>query len=252
MSAALIALAALLAQQHGPDPESGPVEPTAMVDEDGAFGWRCWAPVAIGRHKGSVWRDYGKKLENSAYIMNVERPAPGNPRTIQWAVDPRPDPPAGAKRRWPMAVREADAFRNGPSSVIIDFTWEPRALTGPLWVQFWGDGSYAGTQMMRKARDVRRYYGGERPAFTAGLTPSTALIARLASAQRWTAAAVDSTGRLLSSETFEMPTPDEAEAVFRKARARIDSLEPRFAIDHEPLDEGGAGCTDEENRAASI
>ena len=88
----------------------------------------------------------------------------------------------------------AEVRRNGPVTVLIDFKWEPVALVGPLWAQFWGDGAYAGTQMMMSARKMRRYYGKDRQASSIGTHPGTALIAKLASARTWTAVAVDSTG----------------------------------------------------------
>jgi hypothetical protein len=245
--AAFLLAAALLVQ------EAGPPEPTAVINEGGAFGWRCWAPVTLGRFQGSVLRSFGSRLKHSPYVMQVELPDPDDRRTVRWTVDPRPaGPPQGKKKKRRWARAQADAFRNGPDSVVVQFKWEHVPLTGPLWVQFWGDGAYGGAQILMNARDTRRYFRKGRGPTGAGTSPGADVIAKLASARRWTAVALDSSGKRLASETFEVPGPEEAEAAFREARRRIDSLEPRFAASHDPIEEGGAGCSDEEDPAATI
>ncbi|HEX8469116.1 MAG TPA: hypothetical protein VF620_15060 [Allosphingosinicella sp.] len=246
MTAAAFLLAAALLVQ-----ETESEEPTA--NHGGAYGWRCSAEVAIGRHRGSVWRDYDERLIPSPYIIQVQLPDPADRQTTSWMVDPRHEgPPPGQKRNGVSGVREADAFRNGPGSVQFELKWEPVELAGPLWVHYWGDGRHAGTRMMASARHTRRDYARRHHGTAIGVHPDRDLIAKLASASRWTAVAVDSTGKLFASKTIEVPTPQQAEAAFREARARIDSLERRFAANHEPREEGGASCSDHEDPAATI
>ena len=37
---------------------------------------------------------------------------------------------------------EVEAFSGGPSYVLINFAWHT-AVTGPIWVWYWGDGRLA-------------------------------------------------------------------------------------------------------------
>jgi hypothetical protein len=234
--AGLLLAAALLVQ------ETDAVGPGIHIDHQGEFGWRCSAPVAIGRYEGSVWRDYDRKRGGSVYTMQIELPESDNRHSLIWAVDPRPE---GSEklREWPNARREVEAFRFGPGYAQVDFKLDAE-VAGALWIHYWGNGAYAGSDLRLSARQVRRFVGKGRRAVGIGANVSPAVIAKLASTRRWTAILVDSTGKRLDTEVFEVPIPEEAEMAFRKARAAIDSLESRFRIDHRPRSEGGGDCFD--------
>lgn len=243
--AGLLLAAALPVQQAQSVEEADPPQETAHVDHDGAFGWRCWAPVAVGGHRGKAWRDYHERSKNAAYVMQMERPGDGDRYAMQWTVDPSPEGPP-AKSRKSSARSLEDAFRNGPESIYVDFKWEG-AVAGPLWVHYWGDGVYAGGEMLMSARSVRRWFGKSTVRTGTSATPGAAVKAKLAPARTWTALARDSAGRQLDSKTFDVPTAPEAEREFLRARARIDAVEPRFRTDHAPLDEGDVSCSDFED-----
>lgn len=239
--AGLLLAVALLVQEAQSVEESEYVQETAYVDEDGAFGWSCWVPVAIGRYKGRVSRAYHRK-RRSVYTMQIELPQSDNRHPLIWAVDPSPG--GSAKPRARLRARaEADAFRFGPASVGVDFKMDAEVV-GSLWIRYWGDGAYAGTDLHFNPRQVRRWVGKGRQKVGIGATITPAVTAKLASARMWTAVLTDSTGRRLATEVFEVPSPKEAEASFRKARAAIDALEPHFSIDHRPRSDGGADCSD--------
>lgn len=238
----LLLAAALLAREAQSVEDREPVQETAHVDEDGKYGWRCWAPVAVGGHAGKVWRDYHKRSKNAAYVMQMGVRGYGDRYEMMWTVDPRPEGPP-AKDRNPSTFSLEEAFRSGPETISIEFKWEG-AVVGPLWVHYWGNGVYAGGEMLMSARSVRRWFGNSTVRTGTNATPGAAVKARLAPARTWTALVRDSKGRQLDSKTFDVPTPSEAGREFRRARARIDAVELRFRTDHTPLDEGDVSCSD--------
>lgn len=233
-SPAMLLAAVLLIQEAPSIDEWEPAQETAHVDEDGKFGWSCWVPVKIGPYAGKVSRAYYRKRK-SVYTMQVELPGYGDRHPLIWTVDPGPQVPAPGT--------EANAFRFGPGSVGLELEMDAEVV-GALWIQYWGDGVHAGTDLRFTPRQVRRWVGKGRQKVGIGANVSPAVIAKLASARRWTAVLTDSTGRRLATKVFEVPSPEEAEAVFRKARAAIDALEPRFGLDHSPRSEAGAHCSD--------
>jgi hypothetical protein len=249
-SASLLLAGALLLQDAQPVDDSEPPQETAHIDEDGAFGWGCWVPVAIGAYKGTVSRAYFRK-RSSVYTMQIELRG-SHRHSLIWAIDPRPGSSARL-RAWPHSRREADAFRFGPGHVLVDLKPDSEvAVVGGLWIQYWGDGVYAGADMWASQRKAPRRMGGPGQLAGIGALVSPVLIAKLTPARTWTAVLTDSTGRRLATDIFEVPPPQEAESTFRQARAAIDALEPRFRIDHSPLSEGGAHCSDNNDPIADI
>ncbi|HEX6376677.1 MAG TPA: hypothetical protein VFZ91_13265 [Allosphingosinicella sp.] len=217
----------------------------------GDWGWRCEAKVSLGAYQGSVWRDYAKWPDPSPYHMKVELADPEKRHTLRWAVDPRPEGRPPRKRRsWPDPRPPADAFRSGPGFVAIDFRWDAPAV-GPIWAHYWGDGAYAGAQRLMTASDATRRIGN-LPAFALSTTIARDLVPALASARTWTVVATDATGRQLSSETFEVPAWQEAEAEFRRARASLDAVEPRYRSGAGPQEGDEAACYEHEDPAAII
>lgn len=246
MTASAFLLAAALFLQE----EEEPATPTLIINEGGDYGWGCSTGVAIGRFRGGVWRDYDRKRRRSPYVMQLRLADPDPRHTIGWTIDPELGAP-DKEGRPTLSARGAAAFGKGPRTVLVDFKWAPRPMVGPLRVWFWGDGVYAGSRTAMSARRVRRYYGGEDGS-SGSARADRSLVARLVSARTWTAVLTDGAGNRLASETFQMPTPREAEAAFRAGRARIDAVEPRFRADHDPLELDGVQCIDQLNPIADI
>jgi len=219
----------------------------------GDWGWTCEAPVTLGDYKGSVSREFFPwSGDHSPYRMRIERPGSGDRYAISWTIDPRPEgPPRGSKRRWPNPRKQAGAFRAGPDLVRIDFKWG-RDAVAPIWVHYWGDGAYAGADLLVTARMMKRRIANiPSPYSSEGGLASRRLLAALAPARIWTVVVTDSAGKTYSSETFSVPTWREAESAFRHARARIDAMERRYrSLD--PLPESDASCTPHEDPEAIV
>jgi hypothetical protein len=219
---------------------------------NGEFGWHCSAIVQVDGYSGSVSRNFGPKVETAPYMMELRRQDGGRQRSVVWSIDPRPNPPPQARAFFLGGRREADAFKAGPDYIHIDFEWRAVAV-GPVWAHYWGDGSYAGADMLMTRRQASRstLRDGTLAPLSGGLAQRT-IIARLAPKRRWTVIAADATGKQLFSESFEMPSWDVAEAEFRRAKSQIDALELIFRRDHQALRDGNVSCTDEEHPLSSI
>ncbi len=220
----------------------------------GAHGWACSAPVDVDGFRGSILRQYTAKGDELPYIMEVKEPgSPSFPHSITWTVDPDPaGPPPRRKPGFLAGRKEADAFRTGPDYVHISFTWHTR-VEGPVWAHYWGDGAYVGADLLQTARAARRFR--DRQGLSGGISggiSNRALLTALAEARTWQVVAIDSTGKRLFTESFQVPGWRSAEAEFRRARAQIDRIEAEFRKHHEPREVDGASCTDQEDPSASI
>ena len=220
-------------------------------NEGGTWGWSCGTSVTVDGYAGGISRTYGKGSENEAYVMQVDTPE--RRHSITWTVHPLLEGPPPSKRpAFLGGRRESEAFATGPDYVHIDFLWRTSAV-GPIWAHYWGDGVYAGADLLMSARQVRRATGkdGTLGGLSGGLA-SRPLLTALAGARRWTVVAEDSAGKRLFGDSFTVPRREVAEAEYRRARAAIDRAEPIFRLTHEPYDKDGVTCTDHENPAASI
>lgn len=214
----------------------------------GESGWTCEAPVVLGDYRGQVTREFFPwKGDHSPYLMKIALPGPGDRHEIRWTIDPRPQGrPRWAKRQWPNPRRQSQAFREGPDMVSIDFHWGPDAVA-PIWSHYWGDGVYAGADLKASVEMMRRRIATNTSPFgSEGGLASRRLLERLSRARVWTVVVTDATGTTRSSETFAVPTWQEAEAAFLQARARIDAMELRYR-NRDPLPESDASCTDHED-----
>ena len=212
----------------------------------GEFGWSCSVAVTIDDYSGSVSRNFGDGLEAAPYLFQVQRQTGDIRHDVIWSVFPRPEgPPPDGPPGFLNGRREADAFSTGPDYVHIDFRWHTQVV-GPVWAHYWGDGAYAGADLLMTARHVRRFTDrdGRLGGLSGGLATRPILTA-LAPAQSWTVVVNDATGKQLFTETFEVPRRELAEAEFRRARAIMDRLEAHFRLDHRPRSEGGATCGDD-------
>lgn len=171
--------------------------------------------------------------------------------SITWSVDPRPyGPPAGARTNFRAGRAAAEAFRGGPSYVSIAFPFEAK-LTGPLWVHYWGDGQYAGAEMLYTAKNARKWRdrSGRTRGISAGLS-SRPIIAKLADAVQWAVSARDATGREIVFERFAMPRWQLAAAEFVRVRGVMDAVEMEFVRTHESIERDGVRCDDHEDPSA--
>jgi hypothetical protein len=221
--------------------------------QGGWWGWSCGTSLSVDGFEGGVYRDFGPGFEHAPYRIELREPGQGRGHNVSWTIDPRPEgPPPSARPSFLDPRREQEAFASGPNYVHIDFDWLAEA-TGPIHAYYWGDGAYAGADLLMSARQVRRFTDrdGRLGGLSGGLAVRT-LLSALAPARRWTVAAVDSTGKTLFSESFDLPRREAVEAAFRRARAAIDSVEARFRPAHRPINEGGVRCEDKENPESAI
>jgi len=227
--------------------------PDAPESYGGQYGWRCSVTFEMEHYRGGMWRDFGAGAENSPYMMQAWAADPNVHHEVYWTVDPRPEgPPPTKKRRFLEGLKESEAFAAGPEYVHIDFGWYTEAL-GPIWAHYWGGGAYAGADLVMTARQVRKSTGkdGKASGLSGGLF-NRRIMTALAATPDWTVTAVDAAGRTLFSESFRIPSRDAAEREFRRGRAAIDALEPKFRVDHRMLEEAGAVCVDHEDPASGI
>lgn len=232
------------------------MQPVAQgPDNDGAYGWSCGAAVSFDGYSGYLGRNYGQGNELSPYVMEAREAGSTDPNRhrITWTVYPLAEgPPPSRRPNFLGGRREAGLFATGPDYVHISFLWHTQ-VTGPVWAYYWGDGHYAGVEMLMSARNTRRFR--DRDGLLGGISgglSDRALLTALADARSWTVVAIDATGKRLFQETFAVPDRQRVEAEYRRARAALDRVEARFRATHAPLSEDGVACEDAEDPAASI
>jgi hypothetical protein len=228
--------------------------PAGAQNWGGAFGWTCGGGFAVDGYQAGMWRTYGIDDPDAPYQIQAHAAdADAGSHNMTWTISPRTEgPPQVRSRGFLMGRREAEAFREGPDYVHIDFSWHT-SVAGPIWAHYWGDGTYAGADMLMTRWDVRRWT--DRQGLLGGLSgglSSRPLLTALAPARRWTVVAVDATGKQLHSESFEMPSWRAVETEYRRMRATIDRVELRFRTAHDPITEDGVACADIEDSAGSI
>jgi hypothetical protein len=251
----MIAAAAFLLLLGQPQAEAPP-EPAQGVDHDGEYGWICSVGIEVEGYRGGILRHYPSGATAEPYRVDLEWRRGERRYGATWTIDPRPEgpPPQRAGRRRHFQPRaESEAFVLGPDYVHIDFGWLVPGVVGPVHAHYWGDGVSAGADLIYTARQVRRRTdrAGMLAGFSGGLS-EPALLQALAPARLWSVVVSDSTGKVLLSDSFEVPRRELVAAEFRRARAILDDLEARFRVDHRPLREGSAACQDNEDPNATI
>lgn len=226
--------------------------PQEAPNNGGEWGWRCTAEISLAGHGGYVSRDFGKGVEAAPYIMEARWIEGGRQRSIVWALASRGNPARDSKYAYLGGRAPAHAFRDGPDYVHIDFDWLATAV-GPIWAHYWGDGAYAGADLLMTRRQARQSLNsrGELAGLSGGLATRSLLVA-LADSTRWTVTAVDGAGKTLFSETFEVPGRAAAETEFVRARGAIEQLEQQFVRDHHGVAANGVTCADNESPLSSI
>ena len=223
----------------------------------GEYGWICSAPMNVDGYRGGILRHYDSTTRHGPYLVQLHWRSGERRYRASWTIDPRPEgpPPSPPRRRMryfePRAERQA--FEPGPESVGIDFGWYVAGVVGPVHARYWGDGVYVGEERLYTARQVRRRIDrdGMFSGFSGGLN-NPALLRALAAARTWRVVVTDSVGKVLLSESFDVPRREAVAAEFRRARAALDSAEARFRIDHERLIGPDASCQDNEDPEATI
>ena len=208
------------------------------------YGWRCVTKLEIDGYPVSMWRDYIEGESAGTYVLQTLG-TPKFPHTTYWSIYSTPEGPAADAPLTHLKPRaEASILAEGPDYVHIDFPWHTEAV-GPIWAHYWGDGEYAGAQMLFSAKAVRRMRDkeGKVGGLSGGLSNGTVMKA-LAGKRDWTVAAMDVTGKLLFSDTFRPPMLGKSLDTYRRARADMDAMEQEFRTDHRTRTRGETFCAD--------
>jgi hypothetical protein len=214
------------------------------------WGWRCWGRFDVEGRRVSIWRDFDASGKlNSYHIQTYEH----EPNGTYWTIDPRPEgPPRRVSVSWDTGRSEAEVLRNGPDYVHIDYPWHTE-VTGPVYVHFWGDGTYVGAERLFSAGRVRRYTerDGKMGGLSGGLSKGPIMQA-LYGSQAWAFKVTDATGKELTSGSLHPPDLARAVTEYRFVRAEIENLETEFRTDFETRTRGSTTCAAHEDPANGI
>lgn len=209
-----------------------------------SLSWRCVTRLEIDGHPVSMWRDYAEGESEGTYVLQT-LDTEVFPYTTYWQIHSSEKGPAADAPPTHLRPRtEASIIADGPEYVHIDYRWHTEAV-GPIWAHYWGDGEYAGAEMLFSSWQVRkmREKDGKIGGLSGGLSRGPVMKA-LAGKRDWTVAAVDATGKRLFSTTFRPPMLSRSLDAYRRARTEMDAAEREFRIDHKTRDHGTASCAD--------
>jgi|GEM_PF-4434772 len=197
-------------------------------------GWLCNASFEAGGFHGALfrWISHDGHPDGRLWIQSATGP---DNRMISWEMTD----PAGYpvdRSRGPTPLTPERAFAAGPH-VQITYGWVG-ARDGPIWAHYYGDGHYAGVELIESRLRARATLGRDA-AGRLGDIRDPAIRARLASARQWTIVVADGTGRETYRETLRLPLPAEVEAGYRRAKLAVDRMTANFradcAEDEEPV-----------------
>ena len=204
-----------------------------------ATPFRCVAEVEIDGLRGSMWRDFGGREDDFHILQLYDSADPGGGPRVTWSIDNRP-----RKRPrdygWLLGRPKAVVFDQGPDHVAFGAIPYEGVRDGALHARLYGDGVYAGTIFVQRARDTRRAF--RQPSRAASVSVSQqhypAIVAALAHAAEWRAELVDSTGRLLGESRVRLPSPGRVESEFARAKARILADRETYLANSDAIREG--------------
>lgn len=216
------------------------------------LGWRCGAKYEIDGRPVWMFRDFETSGKIHAYFIQTLDGTQPNHETY-WHIDPRAEgPPANERKDWFSGRSEAEVLRDGPDYVHVDYRWYTQ-VNGPVWAHYWGDGRYAGAELLFSASKVRRYTekDGKMGGLSGGLGKGPIMTA-LGASRSWAFKVVDATGKELASETFAPPNLGNSVEEYRRHRLAIETLEAEFRTDFQERQNGTVSCALDEPAEATL
>lgn len=242
-------LGGCLASTEASERNSEAIAPPA-TPQPPKWGWDCVGTFEVEGQRVGIGRGFDDSGTINPYsIQSFDH----EPHGTTWTIDPRPDgPPVDAPPSWNRGRSEAKVLREGPDYVHISYPWHTEVV-GPVYVYFWGDGTYIGAEQLFSARQVRRWTGkdGKMGGLSSGLSKGPIMQA-LYKTQDWTFKVTDATGKELTSGTFHPPDLARSIVEYRRVRAEIEKLEVEFRTDFQTKTLGTTRCAANDDPASSI
>lgn len=185
---------------------------TAFVPGD----WECEGHFEVDGKRVLILRHFPLSGDIRPYVMQTFGGSDGY-SNITWTIAPEGHSLANARNLDRVLVE-------GPDLVGIGFPWRTQ-VTGPVYAHFWGDGAYAGSQILYNARQVRQRTGqdGTMGGLQGGLGQGAVLQA-LAGSDTWSFAVIDQTGKELVRGQLRPPDLNRSVAEYHRVTNLMEEM----------------------------